>query len=478
MPEQIESTHLVVIGGGPGGYAAAFRAADMGMGVTLIEPEENPGGVCLYRGCIPSKTLLHLAKLINESAESANWGVEFERPLIDVKKIREWKESVVAKLTGGLGELVRRRNINHVRGWARFVDASTLEIELVDGATKKLYFGHAIIASGSTPTQIPGFDTTSNRIMDSTDALELNDVPGSLLVIGGGYIGLEMGTAYAAFGSAVTVVEMMPELLPGTDKDLTGVLEKRARERFKDILVNTTVKSAEDTGDGVKVTFESNDSGDQRIETYDKILIAVGRRPNSARLGLENTRVELDAQGFVKVDMQRRTAEPKVYAIGDVTGPPMLAHKASHEGRAAVETIAEVPGAGFDPIVIPAVVYTDPELAYCGLSERQAKEQGIEVKVGKFPWGASGRALTQGRTDGMTKMIADPDSGRLLGVGIVGPGAGELIAEAVLAIELGASATDVELSIHPHPTLSETIMESAEAFFGHSTHVWRPQENS
>ena len=473
MSENIESTHIAVIGAGPGGYAAAFLAADFGLGVTIIDPAENPGGVCLHRGCIPSKTLLHAAKVINEADEASNWGIDFKKPKIDVDKLRTWKDDVVQKLTGGLGKLTDQRKIRRIRGHARFLDASTIEIHKHEGGKQKLYFGHAILAAGSSPTQLPHLDLSQERIMDSSDALALPDVPDSLLVVGAGYIGMELGTAYAAFGSEVTVIEKLPEILPATDRDLAKVLERRARQTFKEILTDTEITKAETGSDKVEVTLKDKD-GNTHKRVFDKVLVAVGRQPNTADLGLENTRIELDGNGFVKINAQRQTAEPKIYAIGDIAGPPLLAHKASHEGRVAVEAITGQPTA-FDPQAIPAVVYTDPELAYCGLSEHEAKENDRSIKVAKFPWGASGRALTLGRDDGLTKMIIDPDTDRLLGAGIVGAGAGELISENVLAIEMAALAADLQLSIHPPPTLSETVMESASAYFGQSTHIYRPR---
>ena len=468
-----EKTQLAVVGAGPGGYAAAFLAADLGLDVTLIDREPDPGGVCLYRGCIPSKALLHVARVLDESRQAAAWGVKFGSPKIDRDKLRAWKDSVVAKQTRGLGELAKRRKIRYVQGSARLLDAHTLQIEPASAESTTLAFEHAVLASGSSPAAVPGLQGESSRFLDSTSALDLEGVPGSLLVVGGGYIGLELGTVYAALGSRVTVVEMMPGLLPGVDADLVRPLARRLEQRCEAILVNTKVAAAKPQRNGVKVTLEGE--GLEKPERrFDKLLIAVGRSPNSAGLGLENTRVEVDASGFVKVDERLRTAEPSIYAIGDLVGEPLLAHKATHQGRTAAEAIAGHKVA-FEPRAIPAVVFTDPEIAWCGLTEAEAKRQGREVAVARFPWAASGRAATLGRDDGLTKLILDPATERVLGVGICGPGAGELIAEGVLAVEMAALASDIKLSIHPHPTLSETVMEAAEVFFGQSTHVYRPK---
>ncbi|KAA3662502.1 MAG: dihydrolipoyl dehydrogenase [Calditrichaeota bacterium] len=464
---------LVVIGAGPGGYAAAFLAADLGLDVTVIDPAENPGGVCLYRGCIPSKALLHVAKLMRETEESKNWGIEFQPPKIDVDKLRGWKESVINKLTGGLGQLVKQRKIKHIHGKAFFLDSNTLEITLNDGEKQQLAFNHAVLATGSRPTEIPIFKTDNPRVMNSTGALELADVPESLLVVGGGYIGLEMGTVYAALGTKVTVVEMLPGLLPGADRDVVKILQKSLDARFENIMLNTKVEGITEVDGGIKVSLLDKENNKQELQ-FDKVLVSIGRVPNSNGLGLENTRVKIDGKGFVEVDDQRRTGEPSIYAIGDIAGEPMLAHKASHEGRIAVEAIAGHKVV-YEPRAIPAVVFTDPEIAWCGLTESEAKEQKRKVSVMRFPWAASGRALTLDRTDGLTKLIVDPETEQILGMCVAGPGAGELIAEGVLAIEMAAVVTDLKMSIHPHPTLSETLMESAEMFFGQATHVYRPK---
>ena len=475
-----QSTQVVVIGAGPGGYAAAFYAADLGMQVALVDPSVNPGGVCLYRGCIPSKALLHVADVLNEARHAEAWGVTFGAPKIDVEKLRAFKTRVVNQLTGGLGQLSKQRKITYIQGTAEFRDARTLEITREgQSQPETLTFEHAIIATGSRPSTLPGVTLQSPRLMDSTSALEVPDVPRSLLVVGGGYIGLELGTVYAALGTRVTVVEMTDGLLPGADRDLVNILARRIESMSEAVLLKTKVVAMKEVKDGIAVTFEGEglpaDAPKER--TFDRVLVSVGRRPNSAVPGLDRTRVKVNARGFIEVDPARRTAEPSIYAIGDVVGEPMLAHKASHEGRVAVESIAGERVA-FEPLAIPAVVFTDPELAWCGLSETDALKQKREVTVTRFPWAASGRALTLDRTDGMTKLILDPKTERVLGVGIVGPGAGELIAEGVLAVEMGANATDVRMTIHPHPTLSETIMESAEVFFGQATHVYRPRKKA
>ena len=463
------SARVVVIGAGPGGYAAAFLAADLGMQVALIDPAPNPGGVCLYSGCIPSKALLHVAKLIGESRQAAEWGVEFGEPRIDLDRLRFWKDGIVARLTGGLAQLRSRRKIDYVQGTARFRDAHGLEIETVSGESREMSFEHAVLATGSRSVVPPGFPPISSRVLDSESALELKSIPGSLLVVGGGYIGLELGSVYAALGSRVTVVEMLDRLLTGADTDLVRPLQAKVAREFEEILLGTRVAAIRETSEGVVVTLEG--AGIEKSERrFDQVLVSVGRRPNSEGLGLETTRVEINPAGFVQVDRQLRTAEPSIFAIGDLVGQPMLAHKASHEGRTAVEVI-HGGKATFEPAAIPAVVFTDPEVAWCGLTETEAKASGRKVSVARFPWAASGRAMTLGRKDGLTKLILDPQTERVLGVGITGPGAGEMIAEGVLAVEMAAVAADLKLTIHPHPTLSETLMEAAEVFFGQSTHL-------
>ena len=465
--------NIAVIGGGPGGYAAAFLAADLGMKVTLIDREQNPGGVCLYRGCIPSKALLHVAALINESRHAKNWGIEFGEPKIDVARLRSFKEGVVNKLTGGLGQLSKQRNVTYIRGDASFESSNSVRVKKQAGGEDVLSFDRIIIATGSRPAVIPTLKLDTPRMLDSTSALDLADVPGTLLVVGGGYIGLELGTVYAALGSKVSMVEMTPGLLPGADRDLVAPLHKRLEKAFDAIMLNTTVTSVKDEGKGIRVAFDGKDVR-EREKVFDKVLVSVGRKPNSEIAGLDRTQVKVGQRGFIQVNKELQTDDPAIYAIGDVVGEPMLAHKASHEGRTAVEHMAGHKVA-FEPNAIPAVVFTDPEIAWAGVTETQAEKEGREIKVAKFPWAASGRAMTLDRTEGMTKLIIDPASERILGVGMVGVGAGDMIAEGTLAIEMAATATDVELTIHPHPTLSETVMQAAEVFFGTSTDLYRPK---
>ncbi|MGA1988556.1 MAG: dihydrolipoyl dehydrogenase [Candidatus Sulfotelmatobacter sp.] len=468
-----ESLNIAVVGGGPGGYAAAFLAADLGMTVTLIDPELNPGGVCLYRGCIPSKALLHVAKLIEESHQAKDWGIDFAAPKIDLARLRTWKESVIKKLTGGLGVLSKQRKVKYVQGRAAFENSTTLRVTKADGSEEQLTFDRIVIATGSRPAIVPTLKLDTPRMMDSTGALDLADIPSTLLVVGGGYIGLELGTVYAALGTRVTVVEMLPGLLPGADRDLVLPLHKRLEKLLDGILLNTTVASVKDEGSGIRATLKGQD-GNAQEKVFDRVLVSVGRKPNSEIPGLEKTRVQVGPRGFIQVNKQLQTDDPSIYAIGDVVGEPMLAHKAMHEGRTAVEAIAGHKVA-FEPNAIPAVVFTDPEVAWCGLTESQAQKENREIKVAKFPWAASGRAVTLDRPEGMTKLLIDPQTERVLGVGIVGVGAGEMIAEGVLAIEMAALAHDVAHTIHPHPTLSETVMESAEVFFGTSTDIYRPK---
>jgi dihydrolipoamide dehydrogenase len=465
--------HIAVIGAGPGGYAAAFLAADLGMTVTLIDPEINPGGVCLYRGCIPSKALLHVAKLIDESRHAKNWGIDYADPNIDLPRLRSWKEGVVKKLTAGLGVLSKQRKVEYIQGRAAFENSNTLRVSRASGSEDSLTFDRIVIATGSRPAIIPSLKLETSRMMDSTSALDLSEVPGTLLVIGGGYIGLELGTVYAALGSKVSVVEMLSGLLPGADRDLVLPLHKRMEKIFDSILLNITVGTVKEEPNGIRVTFDGPEVK-EREKVFDKVLVSVGRKPNSEIPGLEKTQIKVGQRGFIQVNKQLQTDDPAIYAIGDVVGEPMLAHKAMHEGRTAAEAIAGHKVA-FEPNAIPAVVFTDPEVAWCGLTETEAQKQNREVKITRFPWAASGRAMTIDRTEGMTKLIIDPQTERVLGVGIVGAGAGELIAEGVLAIEMGALAKDIALTIHPHPTLSETLMNSAEVFFGTSTDIYRPK---
>jgi len=469
-----DSAKVVVIGAGPGGYAAAFLAADMGLSVALVDPEPNPGGVCLYRGCIPSKALLHVAKVLTEAKEAKAFGVQFAQPKIDIKKMQAWKNDVVNQLTGGLGQLGKQRKIDFIQGHAHFTGPNTIDVKTT-GRTRALAFEYAIIATGSRPAVVPALELDSPRLLDSTGALDLDHVPGSLLVVGGGYIGLELGSVYATLGSKVTVVEMMPTLLPGADKDLVRVLQQRVNPLFESIMLETTVESLKEQKNGLTARLRGKD-GKTKDMLFDNVLVSVGRKPNSSNLGLEHTAVKVDERGFIVVNDQRITHEPSIFAIGDVVGEPMLAHKASHEGRVAVEVIAGE-DVTFEPRAIPAVVFTDPEIAWCGLMEAEARAQGRPVTIAKFPWGASGRAKTIGRSDGLTKLVIDPDTEQILGVAIAGPGAGDLIAEGALAIEMAALASDVGLTIHPHPTLSETVMESADVFFGQATHVYRPKRS-
>ena len=471
------NTQLVVIGGGPGGYAAAFLAADLGMKVTLVEEDARLGGTCLLRGCIPSKALLHVAKTMADARHLGDWGVKFPAPAIDVGVMRDRKEKVIATLTGGLKQVAAKRNVQVIRARAVFEDSGTLKLEgrgdkpLDDD---RLKFEHCIIATGSSPTVIPALNLPTHRVMDSTGALNLPDVPESLLVVGGGYIGLEMGTVYAALGSKVTVVELTDGLLPGADRDLVKPLHKRLEGQFAAIHLGTKVAGLKDLGDEIEVALEGN--VEPKVQRFSRVLVSVGRRPNSADLGLEKTKVQVTPQGFIAVDARRQTHDAKIFAIGDVAGEPMLAHKASHEGKVAVEALAGH-AATFEPRAIPAVVFTDPEIAWAGLTETQAKQQGRAVAVAMFPWAASGRAQAVGRTEGLTKWLIDPKTERVLGCGIVGYTAGDLIAEAVLAIEMGASARDVAETIHPHPTFSETLGVAAEMFYGTATDIYKPKRS-
>ncbi len=466
--ELLEETDLVVIGGGPGGYVAAFRAADLGVPTTLVDAHPVLGGVCLREGCIPSKALLHVAHLIENAQAAAEWGVTFSRPKIDVEKVRGWKQSVVDKLCGGINTLAKKRNVRVLQGLARFEDGRTVR---VDGPQSvRLRFKHAIIATGSRPKKLPDSLIPAACCVDSSGALELARVPQTLLVIGGGYIGLELGQVYAALGSRVTVVEALDRLLPGCDEDLARPLTARLTKQFEAVHVGATLEGARRVGAEVEVTFTKGPA--RHVLRFEQVLVSVGREPLTDHLGLEHTRVVVNDRGFIEVDAQRRTADPRIFAIGDVAGNPMLAHKASREGIVAAEVIAGHKAA-FDARAIPAVVYTSPEVAWCGLTESEAKAAGRAVKVGKFPWGASGRAIAMGRPEGLTKVIADAQTHRVLGVGIVGEHAGDLIAEGVLAIEMGALAEDLALTIHPHPATSETLMEAAESVLGTAIHALR-----
>lgn len=461
-------TEVAVIGAGPGGYPAAFALADRGKEVTLIDPEANPGGVCLYRGCIPSKALLHAAKVAEEARDAKDFGLSYGEPKVDPQKLFSWKDEVVSKLTGGLRTLTKARKINYLRGRASFVSSGALRVVTNSGEEREVVFQNAVISTGSVSRRIPGVDFGSPNVVDSDGALSMGEIPGSLLVVGGGYIGLELGTFFSSLGTEVTVVEMLSGLVQGVDRDLAGVLKKRLDQKFRSIMLETKLISLNELDNEVEVSFEAD--GKSFREKYEKILISVGRVPYTEGLGLENTRVGVDGKGFIETDTQRRTADPAIFAIGDVAGEPMLAHKATYEGRIVAEVITGAK-THYDPRAVPAVIFTDPEIAWCGITESEAREAGMEVDVSKFPWAASGRALTLNRTDGLTKIIAHRGTRRVVGVGIVGTQAGELISEAVLAIEMGATTEDISFSIHPHPTLTETLMEAAEGIYGASTHL-------
>jgi dihydrolipoamide dehydrogenase len=461
-------TDIVVLGAGPGGYAAAFYAADLGRKVILVEQDKRLGGVCLNRGCIPSKALLHATHLITAAREGAHRGISFGPPTLDLAKLRTWKESILTKLSGGISQLAKMRGVEVWQGRGHFEDSRTLRVETAEGQ-RFLTYDHAIVAVGSKPALPKAFDLGNPRIMTSTEALETEDVPENLLIVGGGYIGMELGTVYASLGSKVVVVEALESILAGADPDLVRPVVAYAQKNFKEVRLKTKVAKMETKGRQIKVVVEME--GGSREELYDRVLVSVGRVPNCEDMGLESTKVVRDDKGFIQVSPTQQTADPAIYAIGDCVGGVLLAHKASREARIAVNAIT---GEHLDSakFTIPAVVFTDPEVAWCGLTEAEAKQQGIEIKVSKFPWAASGRALSFDRTDGLTKLIVDPKTERVLGVGIVGHGAGELIGEGVVAVEMGATVEDLALCVHPHPTLSETIMEAAEVFYGHATHTF------
>ena len=456
MGDLVREVDVAVVGGGPGGYSAAFRCAELGLETVVVDLDKRLGGACLFEGCIPSKALLHVAAVLGEAERAKEFGVDFGEPRVSLDPLRKWKsERVIGKLARGLGSVAKAKSVEVIGGRATFEDSRSLRV--TGDEPQKITFKHAIVATGSSPATLPGLDVTSERLMDSTAALEIPEIPGRLLVIGGGYIGLELGQVYAALGSAVTVVEMLDSLLPGAaDADLVQHLARRCQRMFSAIRLSTRVSALRDTGGGIEARL-----GEGEPETFDRALVAVGRRPNTRGLGLETTRARVSERGVVEIDARGRTADSHVWAVGDVTGEPMLAHRAMRQGKVVAEAIAGRPGA-FDNVVVPAVVFTDPEVAWCGLTEREAQRAGRAVKVAKFQWAASGRAATLGRSDGLTKLIADPETGRVLGVGIVGPGAGELIAEGALAVETALLAEDVALTIHTHPTLSETLMEAAE----------------
>jgi dihydrolipoamide dehydrogenase len=458
-------TDLLVLGGGPGGYSAAFLAADRDIKTVLVDAIAKPGGTCLHMGCIPSKALLHAAHVIHGAHDAAQFGIKFAKPEIDLAVLRGKKEKIIDMMASHLLELCKKRGITHISARGAFTGPNAVQLD--NGST--INFKRCIIATGSIPAKVPMFEIGSPRVLDSTSALKLENVPKSLLVVGGGYIGLEMGTVYAGLGSEVTVVELLPNLLTGADPDLVQPLHVRLKSQFKAIYLNTKVIKVADTGSGVAVTFDGE--APVKEATYEKVLVSVGRRPASANLGVDKAGVELDARGFVKIDAQRRTNVPHIFAIGDIAGDPMLAHKAAHEGKLAVQVMAGE-NVVWDKRCIPAVVFTDPEIAWAGVTETEARKQNLDIKVGKFRWGASGRATTLGRSDGLSKVIADAKTDRILGIGLVGPGAGELIAEAVVSIEMGATAKDLAMSVHPHPTLTETLSEAAESLHGLSSHLY------
>ncbi|HHY84902.1 MAG TPA: dihydrolipoyl dehydrogenase [Verrucomicrobia bacterium] len=467
-------TQIVVVGAGPGGYAAAFYAADLGKKVILVEKDKNLGGVCLNRGCIPSKALLHATHAISQARESERRGISFGNPTVDLAKLRAWKDSILAKLSGGVAQLAKMRGVEIWHGRGYFEDSNTLRVETPEGQ-KFISYEQAIIAVGSKSAVPKAFDLGNPRVMTSREALEVEEVPENLLVVGGGYIGMELGTVYATLGSKVVLVEAMDGILLGADPDLARPVAAYAKKNFQEVRLKTKVRTMATAGKQIKVEMEVD--GQVKEELYDRVLIAVGRVPNCDDLGLENTKVTRDEKGFIKVNSKQQTDDPSIYAIGDAAGGVLLAHKAAREARVAVEVILGQ-DSDFADVIIPAVVFTDPELAWCGLTEAEAKAKNVPIEVAKFPWAASGRALSFDRPDGLTKLIIDPQTERILGVGIVGAGAGELIAEGVLAVEMGATAKDLALSVHPHPTLSETLMEAAEVFYGHATHTFVRKKTS
>jgi dihydrolipoamide dehydrogenase len=462
---------VIIIGAGTGGYAAAFKASELGLDVTLIDPEENPGGVCLYYGCIPTKTLLHLASVKDETEKAREWGINFTGSSVDINKMRSYKESVVKKLTGGLGQLARIRKVNYLRGMAQITGKNKLEFKPPDGKIKELTFDNLIIATGTTSTPLPNVAFDNDLIMDARTALELRDIPKRLLIVGAGYIGLEMSVIYKSFGSEITIAEFTPDILQGVDQDMKDVFKKERRDLLANAMFKTTVTAVSRKGKELNVEFDSGGGG-KISGKFDKMLIAIGASPNTAGIGLEKAGVKTNEKGLIDVDIFRRTNIEHIYAVGDITGQPMLAHKATAEGRVAAEHIAGHKTA-FEPRAIPSVIFTDPEIAYAGLTETEAKNQGRKIKVARFPWSASGKAVSLGLTNGFTKLIIDPETERVLGGGAVGKNAGVLVAEITLAVEMSALVRDLELTIHPHPTMSETIMEAAEVFYGQATHLYR-----
>ncbi len=463
-----EKKQVIVLGAGPGGYAAAFQAANLGLDVTLIDPKPDPGGVCLFHGCIPTKALLHIARIKDEAEQASEWGISYSDVRVDLEKVRSWKESVVKQLTGGLGQLARSRKVKYLQGTAVLKGRNKLLFSAADGKKQEIEFKNLIIATGASPTGLPGVPFDS-LVMNAKTALELNDLPKKLLVVGAGYIGLEMSVIYKALGSDITIAEFTSDILPGVDQDLKNVFKKERKDLIDKTMFNTKVTSVSPKGKKISVEFETKE-GKKHSDIFDKALVSIGGEPNTSEIGLKEAGIETDSKGFIKVDLVRQTNIENIYAIGDVTGQPMLAHKASHEGRVAAEHIAGQKTA-YEPKAIPAVVFTDPEIAWTGLTETEAKEQGIEVEVAKFPWAASGRAVSLGLKNGLTKLIIDPKTDRVLGAAMVGKDAGSLVSEATLAIEMAAVARDLELTVHPHPTLSETLMEAAEVYYGHATHI-------
>ena len=472
----MDKKQLIVLGAGPGGYAAAFQASDLGLDVTLIDPKPDPGGVCLFHGCIPTKALLHFARVREEAEHAGEWGLHFSDVKVDIGKVRAWKESVVRQLTGGLGQLAKTRKVTYMQGTGRLTGKNKLEFSPAGGEEGKtgnrkqeIEFENLIIATGATPNGLPGAPFDGDLIMNAETALKLRDVPKKLLVVGAGYIGLEMSVIYKSLGSDITIAEFTPDILPGTDQDLRDLFKKERKDLMDKAMFNTRVTSLSPKGKKLKAEFESGD-GKKSTGTFDRALVSIGGSPNTSGIGLEEAGIEADEKGFIKVDLVRRTSIQNIYAIGDITGQPMLAHKATHEGRVAAEHIAGHKTA-YEPKAIPAVVFTDPEIAWTGLTETEAREKGIDYEVARFPWAASGRAVTLGVSNGFTKLIIDPETDRVLGAAMIGKDAGSLVSEATLAIEMGAVARDLELTVHPHPTLSETLMEAAEVYYGHATHV-------
>ncbi len=469
-----QTAEVLVLGAGPGGYTAAFRAADLGKQVVLVDREPALGGVCLNVGCIPSKALLHAAKVIADARDMGEHGITFGPPSFDLDRLRAWKDGVVGRLTGGLASLARQRKVTTLRGYGRFTSPHQLEVELAGGGTATVGFEQAIIAAGSEAVTLPSIPASDPRVMDSTGALDIREVPRRLLVVGGGIIGLEMATVYHELGAKVTVVELLDQLIPGTDKDLITPLARRTGRQYENVYLGTKVTGVQARTDGLVVSFDGPKA--PAADIFDRILVAVGRRPNGQLIGAERAGVTVDERGFIGVNKQLRTGVPHIFAIGDVVGPPMLAHKAMHEGKVAAEVIAGK-NSFFDARAIPSVAYTDPEVAWAGVTENEARAAGVRYGKGVFPWAASGRSLTLGRSEGLTKMLFDEATGRVIGCGIVGPNAGDLIAEAVLAIEMGADAADIGLTVHPHPTLSETVALSAEAFEGTITDLYLPRRS-